>query len=70
VDTPPKSGTTPYTTHFVFVPKSTVDIPGVGKAVAFETSSSHNAPPGASRALARSSIFSIPLSGIRSNLLR
>ncbi len=32
----PKSGTTPYTTHFVFVPKSTVDLPGVGKAVALE----------------------------------
>lgn len=31
-----KSGTAPYTTHFVFVPKSTVDIPGVGKAVALE----------------------------------
>jgi hypothetical protein len=36
VDAPPKSGTTDYTTHFVFVPKSTVDIPGVGKAVALE----------------------------------
>ena len=36
VDAPPKSGTTSYTTHFVFVPKSTVDIPGVGKAVALE----------------------------------
>ncbi len=35
-DPVPKSGTTPYTTHFVFVPKSTVDIPGVGKAVALE----------------------------------
>lgn len=33
---PPKNGTTPYTTHFVFHPKSTVDIPGVGKAVALE----------------------------------
>jgi hypothetical protein len=32
----PKSGTTPYTTHFVFVPKSVVDISGVGKAVALE----------------------------------
>ena|SRR5271157_3815591 len=32
----PKSGTTPYTTHFVFHPKSTVDIPGVGKGVALE----------------------------------
>lgn len=32
----PKSGSAPYTTHFVFVPKSTVDIPGVGKAVALE----------------------------------
>src|SRR5680860_1015458 len=32
----PKSGTTPYTTHFVFHPKSTIDIPGVGKAVALE----------------------------------
>ena len=29
----PKSGTTSYTTHFVFVPKSTVDIPGVGPLV-------------------------------------
>ena len=38
VDAPPKSGTTPYTTHFLFVPKSTVDIPGVGKAVALEAS--------------------------------
>ena len=36
MDAPPKSGTTSYTTHFVFVPKSTVDIPGVGKAVALE----------------------------------
>ena len=36
VEAPPKSGTTNYTTHFVFVPKSTVDIPGVGKAVAIE----------------------------------
>ena len=32
----PKSGTAPYTTHFVFYPKSTVDIPGVGKATALE----------------------------------
>jgi len=32
----PKSGTAPYTTHFVFYPKSTVDIPGVGKAIALE----------------------------------
>src|SRR3990172_951095 len=32
----PKKGTAPYTTHFVFHPKSTVDIPGVGKAVALE----------------------------------
>lgn len=31
-----KGGTTNYTTHFVFHPKSTVDIPGVGKAVALE----------------------------------
>src|SRR5512139_584560 len=36
VDAPPKSGATSYTTHFVFVPKSTVDIAGVGKAVALE----------------------------------
>ena len=36
VDAPPKSGTTSYTTHFVFVPKSTVDVPGVGKVVALE----------------------------------
>jgi hypothetical protein len=35
-DPVPKSGTTNYTTHFVFHPKSTVDIPGVGKAVALE----------------------------------
>ncbi len=33
---PAKSGTEPYTTQFTFVPKSTVDIPGVGKAVALE----------------------------------
>jgi hypothetical protein len=32
----PKSGTAPYTTHFVFYPKSTVDVPGVGKAMALE----------------------------------
>ena len=32
----PKKGTAPYTTHFVFHPKSTVDIPGVGKVVALE----------------------------------
>lgn len=32
----PKSGSTQYTTHFVFHPMSTVDIPGVGKAVALE----------------------------------
>src|SRR5680860_475410 len=32
----PQKGTTPYTTHFVFHPKSTIDIPGVGKAVALE----------------------------------
>jgi len=32
----PKSGTTPYTTHFVFHPKSSIDIPGVGKATALE----------------------------------
>ena len=32
----PTSGTAPYTTHFVFVPKSTVDIAGVGKVVALE----------------------------------
>jgi hypothetical protein len=31
-----KKGTTPYTTHFVFYPKSTVDIPGVGTAIALE----------------------------------
>jgi len=36
VDAPPKSGTTPYTTHFVFVPKAKVDIPGVGMAEALE----------------------------------
>ncbi len=38
VKAPEKSGSTSYTTHFVFVPKSTVDIPGVGKAVALEAS--------------------------------
>ena len=32
----PKKGTAPYTTHFVFHPKSTVEIPGVGKAIALE----------------------------------
>jgi hypothetical protein len=32
----PKTGTTPYTTHFVFTPVSTVDIPGVGKVVALQ----------------------------------
>jgi hypothetical protein len=36
VDDPPKSGSTSYTTHFVFHPKSSVDIPGVGKATALE----------------------------------
>ena len=36
VDAPPKSGTTSYTTHFVFHPKSSIDIPGVGKATALE----------------------------------
>jgi hypothetical protein len=35
-DAAPKKGTTPYTTHFVFHPKSTIDIPGVGKATALE----------------------------------
>ena len=35
-DPVPKKGTAPYTTHFVFHPKSTVDIPGVGKATALE----------------------------------
>jgi hypothetical protein len=32
----PKKGSAKYTTHFVFHPKSTVDIPGVGKATALE----------------------------------
>lgn len=32
----PKSGNTSYTTHFVFHPKSSIDIPGVGKATALE----------------------------------
>jgi len=32
----PKKGTAPYTTHFVFHPKSSIDIPGVGKATALE----------------------------------
>jgi hypothetical protein len=31
-----KSGTTPYTTHFVFHPVSNIDVPGVGKVVALE----------------------------------
>jgi hypothetical protein len=31
-----KSGTTPYVTHFVFHPMSSIDVPGVGKAVALE----------------------------------
>ena len=35
-DAVPKKGTAPYTTHFMFHPKSTVDIPGVGKAIALE----------------------------------
>ena len=35
-DAVPKKGTAPYTTHFVFRPQSTVDIPGVGTAVALE----------------------------------
>jgi hypothetical protein len=32
----PKKGSTSYTTHFVFHPKSSIDIPGVGKATALE----------------------------------
>jgi hypothetical protein len=32
----PKKGSAPYTTHFVFHPKSSIDIPGVGKATALE----------------------------------
>jgi hypothetical protein len=32
----PKSGSTQYMTRFVFHPMSTVDVPGVGKAVALE----------------------------------
>ncbi len=32
----PKKGKASYTTHFVFHPKSVVDIPGVGKVVALE----------------------------------
>jgi hypothetical protein len=32
----PKTGKTNYTTHFVFHPKSTIDIAGVGKATALE----------------------------------
>ena len=32
----PKSGTTSYTTHFVFHPQSSIDVPGVGKATALE----------------------------------
>jgi hypothetical protein len=31
-----KKGTTPYVTHFVFHPLSSVDVPGVGKAIALE----------------------------------
>jgi hypothetical protein len=31
-----KKGTTPYVTHFVFHPLSSIDVPGVGKAVALE----------------------------------
>ncbi len=31
-----KSGTTSYVTHFVFHPMSSIDVPGVGKAVALE----------------------------------
>ena len=31
-----KKGATSYTTHFVFHPKSSIDIPGVGKATALE----------------------------------
>jgi hypothetical protein len=31
-----KKGSTSYTTHFVFHPKSSIDIPGVGKATALE----------------------------------
>jgi hypothetical protein len=38
VEPPPKSGTTNYTTHFVFVPKAKIDIPGVGMAEALEAS--------------------------------
>jgi hypothetical protein len=32
----PKSGSTSYTTHFVFHPLSGIDVPGVGKATALE----------------------------------
>jgi hypothetical protein len=31
-----RTGTTPYVTHFVFHPLSSIDIPGVGKATALE----------------------------------
>ena len=31
-----KKGSTSYTTHFVFHPMSSIDIPGVGKATALE----------------------------------
>ena len=31
-----KKGSTSYTTHFVFHPKSSIDIPGTGKATALE----------------------------------
>ena len=32
----PKKGSASYTTHFVFHPKASIDIPGVGKATALE----------------------------------
>src|SRR2546428_5845577 len=31
-----KSGTTPYVTHFVFHPLTSIDVPGVGKVTAVE----------------------------------
>jgi hypothetical protein len=35
-ETVPAKGSAPYTTHFVFHPKASIDIPGVGKATALE----------------------------------
>src|SRR5689334_3363251 len=32
----PKKGTTPYATHFIFKPVTTIEIPGLGTATALE----------------------------------